>query len=102
MSIQVGGRYRSQVGTTEIIVVRTPSEDADLACGGLPVIALDQTPSASASPAPGLDETTLVGKRYVSDNASLEILVTKSGVGTLTLDGTPLALASMKPLPSSD
>jgi hypothetical protein len=42
-----------------------------------------------------------MGKRYV-DATGAEVLVTKAGVGTLTLASTPLVLKDAKPLPASD
>jgi hypothetical protein len=97
-----GTRYRSQVGDTEIVVVRAPAADVELNCGGLPVIGLDQIRPDGASPAPGLDEATPVGKRYVDEAGTIEVLVTKAGAGTLELGEVPLALKTAKPLPSSD
>ena len=47
-------------------------------------------------------EGTLLGKRYVDDDAGLELLCTKAGPGTLHCDGRPLGLKGAKPLPSSD
>ncbi len=45
---------------------------------------------------------TLIGKRYVNEDESLELLCTKGGAGTLALDGTPLEIKQAKQLPSSD
>jgi len=42
-----------------------------------------------------------MGKRYV-DEGGAEVLVTKAGVGTLSIGGTPLSLKEAKPLPASD
>jgi hypothetical protein len=98
----MGGRYRSQVGTTEIIIVRAASREADLTCGGLPLIGIDQSPPADLVPAEGLDAETPVGKRYVDHAGTLELIVTKGGIGTLALDGAPLTVKSAKLLPSSD
>ena len=36
------------------------------------------------------------------EERGLELLCTKAGAGSLTLDGAPLGLKSAKPLPSSD
>lgn len=55
-----------------------------------------------AVPSGGLDETTLLGKRYADDAQGLEVLCTKSGAGTLTVDGAPMQLKGAKPLPASD
>ena len=54
------------------------------------------------SPDPSLSGGTLLGKRYADEASGLELLCTKAGVGTLTLDGSVLDVKSAKPLPSSD
>ena len=51
---------------------------------------------------PALSEPTLLGKRYEDEASGLEVLCSKGGDGTLTLDDTPLVVKSAKPLPSSD
>ena len=45
---------------------------------------------------------TLIGKRYVNADESIEILCTKGGKGSLVLDGVPLEVKQAKQLPSSD
>jgi hypothetical protein len=44
----------------------------------------------------------VLGKRYVDESDTLELLCTKPGEGELAVDGLPLRLKSAKPLPSSD
>lgn len=97
-----GTRYRSQVGDTEIVVVRAPSDEVELTIGGQPVLGLDETRPEGGAPAPGLDTATPVGKRYTDDAGTIEVLVTKAGVGALALGDVPLNLKTAKPLPSSD
>jgi len=41
MELKTGERLRSATDTTEVIVVRAPSEAIDLRCGGHPMVALD-------------------------------------------------------------
>jgi hypothetical protein len=43
-----------------------------------------------------------LGKRYVDEAGTIEVLCTKPGDGALALDGQPLEVKSAKPLPSSD
>jgi hypothetical protein len=60
------------------------------------------------APAPGLELNpslpgrSLVGKPFAQPDAGLEVLVTKAGEGTLSIDGVALPLKEAKPLPSSD
>ena len=45
VQLKIGARYRSQVCQTEIIVVRPLPGEADLTCGGHPVVDLKETPA---------------------------------------------------------
>jgi hypothetical protein len=51
---------------------------------------------------PALAGGTQLGKRYADESSGIEVLCSKSGEGTLTLDGKPLEVKGAKPLPSSD
>ncbi|RNL62370.1 hypothetical protein EFK50_11375 [Nocardioides marmoriginsengisoli] len=98
--LKPGTRYRSQVCTTEVIVVRPA--DITLHCGGHPVVEL----GADADPTLTLDPTaatgSLVGKRYTDGSGTLEVLVTKAGPGALGDGSALLVVKDAKPLPSSD
>jgi hypothetical protein len=103
MKVKPGTRLRSQVDGTEVIVVRSPADDLDVACGGQPMI------DVAAEPEPGLAatgdpaEATQLGKRYtLGGDAAVELLVTKPGKYGLSINGTPLVLKEAKPLPASD
>jgi hypothetical protein len=102
--LKPGSRLRSQVCTTEVIVVRPPADDIDLTCGGAPMVEVGSEVAEGGTPAPGLDSGTLLGKRYTTDDAegTLELLATKGGDGTLAAGAVALVLKEAKPLPSSD
>jgi hypothetical protein len=102
MTVTPGLRLRSRACDTEVIVVRAPSSDIALHCGGVSMAAFDEE-FTTTDPAIGWDTGALLGKRYTAaDDEDLEVLVTKEGRGTLG-DGTnPLVLKEAKPLPSSD
>lgn len=102
MELKPGARLKSAVCDTEVIVVRAPSDPVNLECGGHPMVALgDDLPTGLA-----LDEAhaggTPVGKRYAAEASGLELLCTKAGAGSLSIDGEPVPLKDAKPLPSSD
>lgn len=99
--IKNGTRLQSQVCDTQVIVVRTADSLDDLRCGGEPMVPLDAEKSPHADLDPALAGGSVMGKRYV-DDGSAEVLVTKAGIGTLSIGGTPLALKEAKPLPASD
>ncbi|MGH3757570.1 hypothetical protein [Actinophytocola sp.] len=103
--LRTGARLRSQVCSTEVIVVRPPSRTGStLTCGGTPLVNIDAPPPpADAAPASGFAAGNALGKRYTSPtDEALEILVTKAGSGTLADGDTPLVVKPSKALPSSD
>ncbi|WP_131744921.1 hypothetical protein [Frankia sp. Cppng1_Ct_nod] len=102
MRLKTGTRLRSQVCSTEVIVVRPGSGDIDLTVGGHPVIGSKETPADGLDLKPELAGGTLLGKRYTNEANEIELLITKAGVGTLAIGLTPLVLKEAKPLPSSD
>ncbi len=98
---KTGTRLTSQVCETQVIVVRTGESLDDLRAGGVHLLPLGSEVSTDVALDPTLATGNLVGKRYV-DESGAEVLVTKSGAGTLTVGSTPLTLKEAKPLPASD
>ena len=99
--IKNGTRLRSQVCDTQVIVVKTAESLDDLRAGGVPMVAIDAAPSADTALDPAFAAGTVMGKRYV-DGSGAEVLVTKPGVGTLTVGETPLLIKQAAALPASD
>jgi len=99
--IKPGTRLRSAVCATEVMVVAAPPEDVDLTCGGAPMLPIDAEPPGG-SPAPDAADGSQLGKRYVNEAGSLELLCTKPGEGSLGVGGEVLSVKGAKPLPSSD
>jgi hypothetical protein len=101
VELKAGARLKSVACETQVIVVRAPQGDVELSCGGAPMVALDaDAPAAELDPS--LAEGTQLGKRYADDGVGIELLATKAGKGTITLNGGPMALKQAKPLPASD
>ena len=100
--LKVGSRLRSSVCSTEVMVVAAPDADVDLRCGGAPLVDLDASPAAGAQLDPAAKGGSLIGKRYVNQAGTLELLCTKPGEGSLAADGAALSVKGAKPLPSSD
>ena len=100
MNLRPGQRLRSQVCTTEVVVVRPSGSDVDLTCGGQPMVDIGQAAAQGGAPSAGLDGGTVVGKRYGAQQ--LEVLVTKNGAGSLAIGAEPLEVADAAKLPSSD
>src|SRR6266567_122182 len=51
VKLKPGMRLRSQVDTTEVIVVRSSADDIELACGGQPMIDVAAEPKPDLAPA---------------------------------------------------
>ncbi len=101
VALKPGTRLRSTTCDTEVVVVKGPGVEVDVRCGGAPMVPVGEAGGAAAVSAP-FDQGTLVGKRYVTDDESLELLCTKAGAGSLSVGDAPLAVKGAKPLPSSD
>lgn len=99
--VKVGARLACPECPTEVVVTKVGGDDVALACSGSQLVALDAGRPQGGHGASS-DEPPQLGKRYVDDEAGLELLCTKPGTGELTCGGRRLALKSAKPLPSSD
>lgn len=101
MHVQPGMRLRSAVCSSELIVVKASESEFDLRCGGAPLSAEDTSPAA-AQAAEASGSGTMVGKRYVDDDGTIELLCVKGGDGSLSIGEVPMGVRNAKPLPSSD
>jgi len=101
VELRPGERLRSVACSTEVIVVRARSGDVDLGCGGSAMVPASAE-HARAELDPALASRSQIGKRYVDKAATIELLCTKTGEGTLTVSGAALVVKSARPLPSSD
>lgn len=97
-----GARLKSAVDATEIVVVRAPSSDVDIRCGGWPMSENGQSRAEARPPDPRHSGGTQIGKRYANDEIGVEVLCTKAGEASLSIGDEPLVVKSPKPLPSSD
>lgn len=102
MLLKSGQSLASSVDTTTVIVVRAPAAAVTLTCGGVEMIPGKVSSGDGSTIDAAHAGGSLLGKRYVDDEVGLEILCTKSGVGSLEVNGAPLPVKSAKPLPSSD
>ena len=96
-----GSRWKSSVCTAEFLIVRPPSQPGELQCGGAPV----RPQSEAGEPAgevSGEGPGVSAGKRYIDEATGMEVLGTKAGPGSLSIDGRALARKDAKPLPASD
>jgi hypothetical protein len=101
MELRPGSRLKSTECDTEVIAVKA-SGDREVSCGGAPMVDATAEAGEKGTPVEGAAEGTQMGKRYVNDDESIELLCTKPGAGSLGLDGASLTIKASKPLPASD
>jgi len=93
-----GTKLKSAVCDTEVMVIR--GSDAVVECGGAPMV--DEKPAEAGALADAFAEGTQMGKRYVDEAGTVELLCVKAGKGSLAIDGVILKTKDAKSLPSSD
>lgn len=99
-TLRPGAQLASTVCATRVIVVRAPAQgQPEIACGGSAMV--DAVTAGKPTNGAG-DAVTLIGKRYVNEAGTVELLCTASGAGALSCDGVPMTLKAAKPLPASD
>jgi hypothetical protein len=89
------------VSYAEFVVIQAGEHDTELSSGGVETVEL-MALGPRAEPVGDLNGAVVVGKRYVDESGTFEVLCTKPGTGDLAIDGRPLHLKQAKPLPSSD
>jgi hypothetical protein len=94
-----GTRLKSAVCDTEVMVVRGGG-DVTVACGGKPMG--EQAPAARGEIDSAFAGGTQMGKRYIDEAGTVELLCVKPGKGSLSIGGVALKPKDAKPLPSSD
>jgi hypothetical protein len=93
-----GMKLKSTVCDTEVMVIKAGAGEVE--CGGAPMAA--DRPATLGALNPSFAEGTKIGKRYVDEAGSVELLCVKGGKGSLSLGGVALFPKDAKPLPSSD
>ena len=102
MELKPGSRWKSAVCDTEIVVVRAVKDPVQLECGGHVMVAHNTDKPAGLAVAADFAAGTQAGKRFADEASGLEILCTKGGAGSLSIDGRAIAAKEAKKLPASD
>jgi hypothetical protein len=102
MQLRPGQKLHSTVSEAQVVVVKAPADEVDLACGGAPMVEDPEAANAGGAADDSLGEGPQLGKRYADEELGLELLCSKAGAGTITVGGQPLLMKGAKPLPSSD
>ena len=87
VKFRAGQQLVSAVDSTAVIVIKAPAGECTLTCGGVAMAVPDEA-TESAEADPSLMGGTQIGKRYVDEADTIQVLCTKAGSGTLALDGT--------------
>lgn len=102
MELKPGSRWRSAVCDTEVVVVRRPDRPVTFRIGGAGALPAGAGEPASTGPDAALADGTLLGKRYADEVTGLQVLCTRSGSGTITIDGRRVTVVTPRQLPASD
>lgn len=100
MQLKPGTRLYSAVCETELMTIRAPAEPIALTIGGVEPV-LDAA-ERGGGVVDGHGGGSAMGKRYVDDAGTLEVLCTKTGEGVPAVDGALLETKDAKALPASD
>lgn len=98
-SLAAGTRLKSAVCTTEIMVIAAPDGNVELCCGGTP---MTDSGSNGGAMNPDFADGSAIGKRYVNEDGSLEVLCVKAGDGSLSVGSDALRVKDAKKLPKTD
>ena len=102
MELKPGSRWKSAVCSAEVVIVRPPKAPVRLECGGLPMLPMAAERSEGLSVSPDHSAGVMLGKRYFDADLGIEVLASKPGEGSLSIDGRTLPVKEAKALPSSD
>ena len=102
MDLKPGTRWKSAVCEAEFVVVKPPKGDVSLECGGRPLIPYAQVRAEGGSVDPAHADGCQTGKRFSDGESGIEVLCTKTGAGSLSVNGVALGATQAKKLPSSD
>lgn len=101
-ALKAGSRFKSAVCDTQIMVIKAPPGEYELRCGGADMLSPSGVGPEGVQLDAALSGETLIGKRYVNADESVELLCTKGGKGSLYCEGLPMEVKQAKQLPSSD
>lgn len=98
--LKPGLRLKSAVCGGQAMVVK--AIDVTITCGGVPMLAMEAQVAGSTQADPEHMYKCLMGKRYVNEDETLELLCVKTGSGSFGIDGQMLMGKETKKLPSAD
>jgi hypothetical protein len=102
MDLKPGSRWKSAVCDAEVVVVRASGSSVSLECGGHPMVAHTAEKPAGLALSADHSGGAQPGKRFAAEVSGVELLCTKGGKGSLSVDGRPIGAKEAKKLPASD
>lgn len=102
LHLKPGTRVFGAACATELIVLRAPDHEIDLQIGGHPALLVRPAQPSGVEVRTPESAAPKVGKRYVDEAGTLEVLCTKAGRGALSVGAELLGEKGSKPLPASD
>ncbi len=102
MELKPGSRWKSGVCDTEVAMVKAGDGPHVLECGGHAMIPINDSRPSDIAILSNYASGSQLGKRYVEGKSGIELLCTKAGTGSLSVDGVLMEIKEAKPLPSSD
>ena len=102
LTLKPGTRLFGAACQTEAIVVKAPGEPIDVRIGGHPALLDAKSRPEGLSVTTPADAAPAMGKRYVDEAGTLELLCTKAGAGAIAVGDSVCAMKDAKPLPASD
>ncbi len=102
MQVKPGSRLKSQVCDTQIVIVRVPSADLDIRCGGVAMVGTSDSVAEGLVLDAHFSDGSLMGKRYADESDAVEFLCSRAGAGSLSIGEAKLDVKGAKALPSSD
>lgn len=101
-SLKMGARLRSTVCAGEIMVVMAPDTEVEMTCGGSAMVDAGESVTPSGEVHPDHAVGVVMGKRYIDEAETLEVLCVKAGDGSLAANGALLLQKDTKKLPKTD
>lgn len=102
MDLKPGTRCKSAVCNAEVVIIRPPKRAVVLECGGHPMMAMTAERPTDLAISPNYATGIQLGKRYCDEEIGIEVLASKAGQGSLSINGKVLSVRNAKALPSSD
>ncbi|MGH8517838.1 MAG: hypothetical protein ACREUE_10295, partial [Panacagrimonas sp.] len=72
IGLKAGSRFKSAVCDAQVMVIKAPAGEFALACGGADMVAPTTAAGVGGTLDPALSGETLIGKRYVNADETLE------------------------------